>query len=64
MPGDAFPVTFNRTSIDNDQDSDIIDPSCFAAGNKVTIQAWFSSYIFTDRSGKTASRLTFCLLKL
>jgi hypothetical protein len=63
-PGDAFPATFDGTSTDDDQDGDIIDPSCFAAGDKVAIQAWFGSYVFTDRSGKTASGPTFRLLKL
>lgn len=63
-PGDTFPVTFNGTSTDDDQDGDTIDASCFTAGDKVAIQAWFSSYVFTDKSRKTASGLTFCLLKL
>jgi hypothetical protein len=53
-PGDVFPATFDRTSTDDDQDGDIIDASCFTAGNKVAIQAWFGSYIFTNKSGKTA----------
>jgi hypothetical protein len=63
-PGDPFPATFDGTSTDDDQDGDIIDASCFTAGDKVAIQAWFGSYIFTDKSGKTASGPTFRLLKL
>jgi hypothetical protein len=63
-PGDAFPVTFDGTSTDDDQDGDTIDASCFTAGDKVAIQAWFGSYVFTDKSGKTASGPTFRLLKL
>ena len=47
------------TSTDDDQDGDIIDASCFTAGDKVAIQAWFGSYIFTDKSGRTASGPTF-----
>jgi hypothetical protein len=63
-PGDAFPATFDGTSTDDDQDGDVIDASCFTAGDKVAIQAWFGSYVFTDKSGKTASGPTFRLLKL
>ncbi len=63
-PGNPFPDTFDETSTDDDHDGDTIDASCFTAGNKVAIQAWFGSYVFTDRSGKTASEPTFRLLKL
>jgi hypothetical protein len=63
-PGDAFPDTFDGTSTDDDQDGENIDASCFTAGDKVAIQVWFGSYVFTDRSGKTASGPTFRLLKL
>jgi hypothetical protein len=63
-PRDAFPATFDGTSIDDDQDGDITDASCFTAGDKVAIQAWFGSYVFTDRSRKTASGPTFRLLKI
>jgi hypothetical protein len=63
-PGDPFPATFDGTSTDDDQDGDTIDASCFATGDKVAIQAWFGSYIFTNKSGKIASGPTFCLLKL
>jgi hypothetical protein len=63
-PGDAFPATFDGTSTDDDQDGNIIDASRFTAGDKVAIQAWFGSYVFTDRSGKTASGPTFRLLKI
>jgi hypothetical protein len=63
-PGDPFPATFDGTSTDDDQDGDIVDASCFNAGDKVAIQAWFGSYAFTDKSGKTASGPTFRLLKL
>ena len=50
--------------IDDDQDGDNIDASRFTAGDKVTVQAWFGSYVFTDKSGKTTSGPTFRLLKL
>jgi hypothetical protein len=63
-PGDPFPATFDGTSTDDDEDGDIIDASCFTAGDKVAVQAWFGSYSFQDRSGKTASGPTFRLLKL
>lgn len=63
-PGDPFPATFDGTSTDDDQDGDIIDASCFNPGDKVAVQAWFGSYVFTDKSGKTASGPTFRLLKL
>jgi hypothetical protein len=64
MPGDAFPATFNGTSMDDDQDGDIIDASSFTIGDKVAVQAWFSSYVFTDKSGRTPSGPMFRLLKL
>lgn len=63
-PGDPFPATFDGTSTDDDQDGDIINASCFTAGDKVAIQAWFGSYYFTNKSGRTASGPTFRLLKL
>jgi hypothetical protein len=63
-PRDAFPATFDGTSTDDDQDGDIIDASYFTAGDKVAVQAWFGSYVFTDRSRRTASGPTFRLLKL
>lgn len=63
-PGDPFPATFDGTSTDDDQDGDTIDASCFTPGDKVAIQAWLGSYVFTDKSGKTASGPTFRLLKL
>jgi hypothetical protein len=63
-PGDLFPATFDGTTTDDDQDGDNIDASHFTAGDKVAIQAWFGSYVFTNKSGKTASGPTFRLLKL
>ena len=63
-PGDPFPDTFDGTSTDDDNDGDIIDASCFTAGDKVAIQAWFGSYVFTDKSKKTVSGPTFRLLKI
>ena len=63
-PGDPFPATFDGTTTDDDQDGDDIDASRFAAGDKVAVQAWFGSYAFTNRSGKTVSGPTFRLLKL
>lgn len=63
-PGCAFPGTFDGTSTDDDQDGDTIDASCFTTGDKVAIQAWFGSYVFTDKAGKTASGPTFRLLKM
>lgn len=63
-PGDPFPATFDGTSTDDDQDGDTIDACCFTPGDKVAIQAWFGSYIFRDKSGKTASGPTFRLQKL
>ena len=63
-PEDPFPAAFDRTTTDDDQDGDDIDASRFTAGDKVAVQAWFSSYFFTNKSGKTVSGPTFCLLKL
>lgn len=63
-PGDAFPFTFDGTTTDDDQDGDGIDASRFAAGDKVAVQAWFGSYVFTNKSGKTVSGPSFRLLKL
>jgi hypothetical protein len=50
--------------IDVASDGDDIDASRFAAGDKVAVQAWFGSYVFTNKSGKTISGPTFRLLKL
>jgi hypothetical protein len=33
-------------------------------GDRVAVQAWFGSYVFTNKSGKTVSGPTFRLLKL
>jgi hypothetical protein len=63
-PGEAFPAAFDGTSTDDDHDGDTIDATCFTGGDKVAVQAWFGSYVFTDKSGKTASGPTFRLLKL
>jgi hypothetical protein len=63
-PGDPFPAAFDGKATDDDQDGDSIDVSRFAAGDKVVVQAWFGSYIFTNKSGKTVSGPTFRLLKL
>ncbi|KAF8849526.1 hypothetical protein BDZ45DRAFT_809912 [Acephala macrosclerotiorum] len=63
-PGDPFPSTFDGTTTDDDQDGDDIDASRFTAGDKVAVQAWFGSYVFTNKSGKTVSGPTFRLLKL
>jgi hypothetical protein len=63
-PGDAFPATSDGTSTDDDQDGNVIDASCFTVGDKVAVQAWFGSYVFIDRSGRTASGPMFRLLKL
>jgi len=63
-PGDPFPAAFDGKTTDDDQDSDDIDASRFTTGDKVAVQAWFGSYVFTNRSGKTVSRPTFRLLKL
>jgi hypothetical protein len=61
--GVRCPATFDGTSTDN-QDSDTIDASCFTPDDKVAIQVWFGSYVFTEKSGKTASGPTFRLLKI
>ena len=67
-PGDPFPAAFDGATTDDDYDDDYdgddIDASRFTAGDKVAVQAWFGSYIFTNKSGKTASGPTFRLLKL
>jgi hypothetical protein len=63
-PGDAFLATFDGTSTDDEQDGEFIEASCFTAGDKVAVQAWFGSYAFTDKSGKAASGPTFRLVKL
>ena len=63
-PGDPFPAAFDGTTTDDDHDGDDIDASRFAAGDKVAVQAWFGSYVFTNKSGKTVSGPTFRLLKL
>jgi hypothetical protein len=63
-PGDPFPTAFDGKTTDDDQDGDNIDASRFTAGDKVAVQAWFGSYVFTNKSGKTMSRPSFRLLKL
>jgi hypothetical protein len=63
-PGDPFPAAFDGQTTDDDQDGDSIDAPRFAAGDKVVVQAWFGSYVFTNKSGKTVSGPTFRLLKL
>lgn len=63
-PGDPFPAAFDGTTTDDDQDGDDIEASRFTAGDKVAVQAWFGSYVFTNKSGKTVSGPTFRLLKL
>jgi hypothetical protein len=63
-PGDPFPAAFDGTTTDDDQDGNDIGASCFTAGDKVAVQAWFGSYVFTNRSGKTMFGPTFRLLKL
>ena len=63
-PGDPFPAAFDGATTDDDQDGDDIDASRFTAGDKVAVQAWFGSYVFTNKSGKTISGPTFRLLKL
>jgi hypothetical protein len=63
-PGDPFPAAFDGITTDDDQDSDGIDASRFATGDKVAVQAWFGSYVFTNKSGKTVSGPTFRLLKV
>jgi hypothetical protein len=63
-PGDPFPAAFDGTTTDDDQDGDDMDVSRFAKGDKVAVQVWFGSYVFTNKSGKTVSGPTFRLLKL
>ena len=63
-PGDPFPAAFDGTTTDDDQDGDNVDASRFSTGDKVAVQAWFGTYIFTDKCGKTVSGPTFRLLKL
>ena len=63
-PGESFPAAFDGRTTDDDQDGDSIDASRFAAGDRVVVQAWFGSYVFTNKSGKTISGPTFRLLKL
>lgn len=63
-PGDPFPAAFDGTTTDDDQDGNEMDASRFATGDKVAVQAWFGSYVFTNKSGKTVSGPTFRLLKL
>jgi hypothetical protein len=59
-PGDPFPAAYDGTITDDDD----IDASRFTAGDMVAVQAWFGSYVFTNKSGKTVSGPTFRLLKL
>ena len=63
-PGDPFPAAFDGKTTDDDQDGDNIDASRFTAGDKVAVQAWFGSYVFTNKSEKTMSGPSFRLLKL
>ncbi|KFY67929.1 hypothetical protein V496_01337 [Pseudogymnoascus sp. VKM F-4515 (FW-2607)] len=63
-PRDPFPAAFDGTTTDDDQDGNDIDASRFTAGDKVAVQAWFGSYVFTNKSRKTVSGPTFRLLKL
>jgi hypothetical protein len=63
-PGDPFPAAFDGTTTDDDQDGDELDASRFTAGDKVAVQVWFGSYVFTNKAGKTVSGPTFRLLKL
>jgi hypothetical protein len=63
-PRDPFPAAFDGRTTDDDQDGDSIDASRFTTGDKVAVQAWFGSYVFTNRAGKTVSGPTFRLLKL
>jgi hypothetical protein len=62
-PGDPFPATFDGRTTDDDQDGDDIDASRFTTGDKSAVQAWFGSYVFTNKCGKTVSGPTFRLLK-
>ena len=63
-PGDPFPAAFNGKTTDDDQDGDAIDASRLTSGDIVAVQAWFGSYVFINKSGKTVSGPTFRLLKL
>jgi hypothetical protein len=66
-PGDPFPTAYDGATgatTDDDQDGDDINASRFTAGDMVAVQAWFGSYVFTNKSGKTVSGPTFRLLKL
>ncbi|KAH9204156.1 hypothetical protein DL95DRAFT_418466 [Leptodontidium sp. 2 PMI_412] len=56
-PGDPFPAAFDGTTTDDDQDGDNVDASRFIAGDKVAVQAWFGTYVFTNK--KTVSGPTF-----
>ncbi|KAH8798655.1 hypothetical protein F5884DRAFT_813435 [Xylogone sp. PMI_703] len=64
VPGEPFLFAYDGTSTDDDYDGDHLDASRFMSGDKVAVQVWFGSYMFTDRSGKTASGPTFRLVKL
>ena len=63
-PGEPFPTAYDGGTTDDDQDGDSIEAFRFAVGDKVAVQAWFGSYVFTNRSGKTVCGPTFRLLKL
>lgn len=63
-PGDPFPAAFDGRTIDDDQDGDNIDAARFTAGDRVAVQVWLGSYVFTNKSGKTVSGPTFRLLKI
>ncbi len=63
-PGDPFPAAFDGTTTDDDHDGTDIDAARFAKGDRVAVQAWFGSYVFTNKSGKTVSGPTFRLLKV
>ena len=63
-PRDLFPTAFNGKTTDDDQDGDAIDASRLTSGDIVAVQAWFGSYVFINKSGKTISGPTFRLLKL
>ncbi|KAH8798606.1 hypothetical protein F5884DRAFT_813166 [Xylogone sp. PMI_703] len=62
VPSEPFLFAYDGTSTDDDYDGDHLDASRFMSGDKVAVQVWFGSYMFTDRSGKTASGPTFRLL--
>lgn len=63
-PGNPFPATFDGKAMDDDQDGDTIEASRFATGDMVAVQAWFGTYTFTNKSGKTVSGPTFRLQKI